>query len=234
MNYSNYTQGGSFGWLLFGVDFAVSLLFTVTIYTLPIVIYRYLIKKRYTERRKARKITVVYAVFAFIVMSLLVRKLNGEGVAGGAIILWSYVNYRILISGLKKENLKRLTDLVGAIIDETEAALNDGNPSCKKVVLDAVPSALPQCSIDLTRIEKHSDFMRCAYHLIDYISFVALDSEKHRVVKELSGVNVRLLSLVQASLDWLEKNDCIISAEKHRQLDCLVIYKSNINLPAKD
>lgn len=77
----------------------LSLLITVAIYSLPIIIYRYGIRKKPTEAKTAKKITIIYGVCAFIVMSVIIFAINGGGAAGGAILLWSWVNYRVLIGG---------------------------------------------------------------------------------------------------------------------------------------
>lgn len=80
-------------------NLVISLIITIAIYSLPIVIYRYGIRKRPIGKKKAKKITIVYGVIAFFVMSLLIIQLKGDSAAGGAILLWSYVNYRVLTGG---------------------------------------------------------------------------------------------------------------------------------------
>ena len=75
-----------------------SIFMTVAIYSLPIVVWRYAIIRKPIDRKKAKWITVLYGVVAFIVMAILLFFSNG-GTPGGAILLWSYVNYRVLISG---------------------------------------------------------------------------------------------------------------------------------------
>lgn len=91
--YYAYDDGTMFLVLLY------SLFITVGVYTAPIAIYRYWIKKEPIAPKKAKKITIIYGVCAFFVMSLLIFAINGEGAAGIAIVLWSYVNYRILTGG---------------------------------------------------------------------------------------------------------------------------------------
>lgn len=76
-----------------------SLLVTIAIYSLPIIIYRYAIRKAPVDARKAKRITIIYGVCAFFLMSALIFALRGSGVAGGAILLWSWVNYRVLVGG---------------------------------------------------------------------------------------------------------------------------------------
>lgn len=79
----------------------LNLLATIAIYSLPIILYRYAIKREPVGRSKAKKITIIYGICAFIVMSILIFAINGSGAAGGAILLWSWVNYRVLIGGAK-------------------------------------------------------------------------------------------------------------------------------------
>jgi len=80
----------------------ISLIVTLAVYSLPIIIFRYAIRKGPVEKKKAKKITIIYGICAFIVMSAIVFVINGSGAAGGAILLWSWVNYRVLTSGKGK------------------------------------------------------------------------------------------------------------------------------------
>lgn len=82
----------------------LSLLITITIYSVPIIIYRYGVLKHPVERGKAKKITIIYGIIAFIAMSVLIFTINGSGAAGGAIILWSWVNYKVLTNGWEAQN----------------------------------------------------------------------------------------------------------------------------------
>lgn len=84
--------------LTFGT-FLFSFIITITIYTVPIIVYRYLIRKKPVESKTAKKITIAYGVAAFIMLSILIFALGGTWTAGSAIILWSYVNYRMLVAG---------------------------------------------------------------------------------------------------------------------------------------
>lgn len=69
----------------------LSLVITITVYSLPIIIYRYGIKKQALPEKKAKKITIIYGIIAFFVMAILLG-----GAPGGAIILWSFVNHKVL------------------------------------------------------------------------------------------------------------------------------------------
>lgn len=77
----------------------LSLIVTVVIYSLPIIIYRYAVKKSAVEKKKAKRITIIYGVCSFLLMSILIYAVNGSGAAGGAILLWSWVNYHVLTGG---------------------------------------------------------------------------------------------------------------------------------------
>jgi len=82
----------------------ISLIVTIVIYSLPIFIYRYGIRKAPVESRKAKKITTVYAIIGFVLMCILVSAVANKAATGGGLFLWSYVNYKMLTSGLPKEN----------------------------------------------------------------------------------------------------------------------------------
>lgn len=85
-------------------DWLFSFFLTITIYSLPIIIYRYAIRKTPVRPRTARRITILYAIFAFITMALVISLLEGSKAPGGAIALWSFINYRMLTAGYYKED----------------------------------------------------------------------------------------------------------------------------------
>ena len=95
-DYTDFSDNYSAGNILLG------LIITIVIYSLPIIIYRYAVRKEPVERKKAKKITIIYGIAAFIVMLALIYATGGNGTPGGAIFLWSYVNYKMLIGGEKK------------------------------------------------------------------------------------------------------------------------------------
>lgn len=78
-----------------------SLVVTVAVYSLPIIIYRYGIRKAPVDRKKGKRITILYGIASFIVMSFITLAVNGSIATGGAIILWSGVNYEMLTRGKK-------------------------------------------------------------------------------------------------------------------------------------
>lgn len=76
-----------------------SFLLTVAVYSLPIIIYRYGIVKRPVEHKKAMRIVILYGIAAFFIISAIIFSIDGRGATGGAIFLWSWINYRVLIGG---------------------------------------------------------------------------------------------------------------------------------------
>lgn len=79
------------------------LILTIFLYSLPIVIYRYGIKKSPVEKKKAKKITIVYGLLAFLGMSALLLVTNGNVAGGGPIVFWSWINYKMLTGGKKAD-----------------------------------------------------------------------------------------------------------------------------------
>lgn len=78
-------------------DILISFLITILVYSIPMIIYRFAIRKEPMEKKPAIILTVVYAVIAYMIMfSLLVVLLNGK-MSGSAIWIWSFINYRVLI-----------------------------------------------------------------------------------------------------------------------------------------
>ena len=89
----------------FGIfDIVASLIITIAVYSVPIVIYRYGILRHPVEKKRAKKISIIYGIISFIGMSALISALNKNGSASGAILLWSWVNYRILIGGKESQS----------------------------------------------------------------------------------------------------------------------------------
>lgn len=80
------------------LGFILSLIFTIVIYSLPIIIYRYAVKKQPIPEKKAKKITIIYGIVAFVVMALLLG-----GAPGAAIIFWSTINYKMLTKPSKND-----------------------------------------------------------------------------------------------------------------------------------
>lgn len=84
-----------------GVSIFIGLIITIIIYSLPIIIYRYFIRKSPVEKKTGILITLAYAFVALLVMSLLKFTTTGSGVAGSAITFWSFINYTMLVGGKK-------------------------------------------------------------------------------------------------------------------------------------
>lgn len=110
------------------INVILSLLITIAIYSGPIMIYRFGIIKQPVEKARAKKIVIIYGIIAFLVMSVLIAALNGKGAAGGAILLWSWVNYKILMSGKKHETTPSVSvasPTVDAMPDHMDKFSND-------------------------------------------------------------------------------------------------------------
>ncbi len=82
----------------------LSIIYTITVYALPIIVYRYLIRKAPVPPKKAKAITIIYGIIAFIAV-IYVGTLVNDPSPGGAVLFWSFVNYRILTGGVAKKTL---------------------------------------------------------------------------------------------------------------------------------
>jgi hypothetical protein len=80
----------------------LGLLITAAVYSLPIIIFRYMIRRKPVSPKWAKIITIIYGLVALFAMFILLA-LSGQGAPGGAIVLWSYINYRMLKSGYGEE-----------------------------------------------------------------------------------------------------------------------------------
>ncbi len=86
----------------FVVDFSLSIIIgfilTVVIYTIPILVYRFAIRKGAVRRKRAIVTTIIWAVIAILIMTI-VKGLFGEHGGVTAIAFWSFINFIILDSG---------------------------------------------------------------------------------------------------------------------------------------
>lgn len=80
------------------IQFIFDLILTAAIYSGPILLYRYAIRRRLVENNTAKKIAIGYAILSFVGMFGVLTALNTGDTPGGAWMLWSYVNYRVLSS----------------------------------------------------------------------------------------------------------------------------------------
>ena len=83
------------------LDFIFSLAITIIVYSIPIFIARYAVLRRPIARKKAIIVIISYAVFGLIIMTIVSYWVtDGESPAsGGGLILWSFVNYKMLTTG---------------------------------------------------------------------------------------------------------------------------------------
>lgn len=86
-----------------GVVFLLNLLLTFCIYTLPFIIIRFIIRKRPYTAAQAKRIVIIYGIAAWLIMSAVMHASNGS-VAGGSIFLWSFINYKVLVSNSDNKN----------------------------------------------------------------------------------------------------------------------------------
>ncbi|MGE4485310.1 MAG: hypothetical protein AB7C97_09410 [Oscillospiraceae bacterium] len=100
-NYSGTSHENISGDFTLG-NLILSLIVTISVYSLPIIVYRYAIIKKPVGPRKARKITIIYAIVAFSLMTALIYSLGGSGMTAGGLLLWSFVNYSMLTGGKEK------------------------------------------------------------------------------------------------------------------------------------
>ena len=87
-----------------GVVFLLNLLLTFCIYTLPFIIIRFVIRKRPYTAVQAKRIVIIYGIAAWLIMSVVMYVSNGS-VAGGGVLLWSFINYKVLVSNPNNKNI---------------------------------------------------------------------------------------------------------------------------------
>lgn len=94
------------------LNLLINLAFTICIYSLPIIIYRYVIRKEPVEPQKAKRITIIYGVCAVLVVLFIRGFLTDTATvgAGSAVFLWSEANYLMLSRGNKSKKHAISTD----------------------------------------------------------------------------------------------------------------------------
>ena len=106
----------------------MGLLMTFILHPLPILIYRYAIRKRPMERRQARTVCIVDAVIVFVlhsVISILIASASGgmaiSRVSLPAIVIWSFICFRILIhKGEESSDKATITETANTDISEDD------------------------------------------------------------------------------------------------------------------
>lgn len=82
---------------LSGPELLIQLAAILGIYSLPIIIYRFFIIGAPVDVKKAGMIALLYGCLAVALVLLLAIRGNADIIALAAVILWSYMNYRILV-----------------------------------------------------------------------------------------------------------------------------------------
>lgn len=86
-------------------EFLLNLLLTFGVYTLPIIIFRYWIRKSAFSIPMAKRIAIIYGIAVWILMSLIFVFSSGS-TAGGSVLIWSYINYKILVTPRNSDQFK--------------------------------------------------------------------------------------------------------------------------------
>lgn len=131
------------------VTIIISIIITIGIYTVPIVIYRYAIKKERIPAGKAKKITIIYGVAAFLIF-LVIGFYAGNPSPGGAVFFWSFVNYRILTGGKQKWTVTPAPPVVSNLESSQaipEPALHNEINAQETIICGSCGNALPGDSI---------------------------------------------------------------------------------------
>lgn len=83
-------------------NYIVYILFLLLPNSIPILIFRYLIMRRPVSKKKAKIISVIYAIFSLLFSSFVFVLLNKTDFTFAFVVaLWGIVNYRILIKNKK-------------------------------------------------------------------------------------------------------------------------------------
>jgi len=137
----------------------ISLILTIIVYTVPILIYRHLIRKAPCNKKSAKKITIIYAVIMFFAVSIFYFLMNVDHTASAAaVMVWSYVNYRILIGDSNQYADTSYSVSSGELSGSTE--ISSGIKSDKTDISSDVLSTDikdPQLIMEVEAANKHSN-----------------------------------------------------------------------------
>jgi len=74
----------------------------VVLFALPILIYRYAVRKRPVEPKRAMEIVLIYGAVSLAALAAIAAFLEGSWVAVGIVLIWHIASYFILTSGRKQ------------------------------------------------------------------------------------------------------------------------------------
>ena len=68
----------------------------IGLYSLPIIVYRYCIRRKPVPAKNAGRIVVIYGLCLFFPMCIVLSEIVSVVIAGSALVLWSCINYHML------------------------------------------------------------------------------------------------------------------------------------------
>ncbi|NCB52200.1 MAG: hypothetical protein EOM54_10005 [Clostridia bacterium] len=77
----------------------VELAIIIAVYSLPIIIFRYIILKRPIDKKKANIIITIYSAIGLLIVSALKSVISGTTAASVGLAMWSLVIYKMLTPG---------------------------------------------------------------------------------------------------------------------------------------
>ena len=89
------------------LEIVIGTLLGFSLYSLPIIIYVFVLKKPRLTRKKAKKAAIIYAVCSFIVLLVIKLLIGDYDINIAPAFICAYINYRIL-AGDKIENASQL------------------------------------------------------------------------------------------------------------------------------
>ena len=114
-------------------SFVLGLFFTIVIYTIPLMIYRFVIRKTPVSPSKAKKISIIYSICAFIVITFILYAIYDETTPGGSIsTIWTFIDYYILKKGYnnsvhendksiyigKRKNIDKIPNIIKELLNK--------------------------------------------------------------------------------------------------------------------
>ena len=193
------------------LDLLISLVVTVAIYSLPIIIVRYAILRRPIARTTAMWVTIIYAIFAFFAMSFLISYLSdGKEInkSGTVIILWSYINFKMLTGGKNTRKPKKQK------IEATNNNAVDAEPTPI-----AKPLKIKYCKECGSKIDgKTKKCTGCGKQYFHLPKVTVLRIIMIVIVLGLVGLNV---------YQYIERNQTV--TELNEKLSRMIEYKDDLN-----
>ncbi len=87
-------------------DIFLSIFITISVYSLPIIVYRFAIRRKPVEKGGAIIIVFAYGIMSYIAMTVIKGLIGNGGTPGPSFYLWCTINYYLLATSRRGDELR--------------------------------------------------------------------------------------------------------------------------------